>query len=125
RIDVYNQARCYEESGRLEEAVIRFREYVRKLPRTSDNASEIAELEVRIKALDDRIERDRALVQERASTAQPRPEKPLYRRSWFWAAVGAVALGSATAMYLATRPQGYQAPACPDCTLSVVGVPTR
>ena len=117
-IYVYNQGRCYEENGRLEQAVSRFREYQRKLPKTADNAAEITEVDARIRALEAR------LAEARAREAPP-PEKPLYRRGWFWAAVGAVAAGSVTAMYLATRPVGYQAPACPDCSLSVVGVPTR
>jgi hypothetical protein len=41
---------------------------------------------------------------------------PLYKRGWFWVAVGAVAAGAAAAIIVATRPRGDAQPFCPDCT---------
>jgi hypothetical protein len=127
-IYVYNQGRCYEENNRLEQAVARFREYERKLERTPDTAAEIAELDARINGLEDRIARARAVtmtLQAPPPAPAPPPEKSLLRKSWFWVAVGAVAAGSVTAVLLATRSTAYQSPRCPDCNLSVAGVPTR
>jgi hypothetical protein len=34
---IFNQGRCYEQNGRCEEAIIRFREYLRKSPRTTES----------------------------------------------------------------------------------------
>jgi tetratricopeptide (TPR) repeat protein len=41
---------------------------------------------------------------------------PLYKRGWFWVAAGAVAVGAATAIIVATRQRGDAQPFCPDCT---------
>jgi tetratricopeptide (TPR) repeat protein len=41
---------------------------------------------------------------------------PLYKRGWFWVAAGAVAVGAAAAIVIATRSRGDAQPFCPDCT---------
>jgi hypothetical protein len=51
-------------------------------------------------------------------------DQPVYKRSWFWVAVGAVAAGGVAAVFLSTR-GGSQSPACPECTLPMTGVPTQ
>jgi hypothetical protein len=128
-IYVYNQGRCYEENGQLEQAITRFREYQNKLRASPGSAGEIAEVEARIKGLEERA---------KPRTTQPTPpglrfnpgppaapETPVYHRAWFWVAVGVVAAGSVAAVLLAKRPREGGPPACPDCNLSFTGVPTR
>jgi hypothetical protein len=124
-IYLYNQGRCYEQNARLDQAVTSFREYVRNLRRAGENAAEVAEVEARIKTLEEEISRRRTLALAEAASVRAPPERPFYRKGWFWAALGAVAVGSATAIFLANRQPGYGPPACSDCTLSVVGVPTQ
>lgn len=127
-IYVYNQGRCYEENGRLEEAVTRFREYARKLAGVKGSEAEIAEVEARIKTLEERLARARAQTQPpglRFGTTPEPAERPVYHRAWFWVAIGAVAAGTVTAVLLARRTRENGPPACPDCNLSIAGVPTR
>jgi hypothetical protein len=124
-IYVYNQARCFEENNRLEEAIGRFREYVRKMEGTPEAATEVPPVEARIKALEDRLSSQRATAALALSTTTASPvERPIHRRAWFWVAVGAVVVGSATAILLATR-SSSSSPFCPDCTLMSTGVPAR
>jgi hypothetical protein len=121
-IYVYNQGRCYEENGKLELAATRFREYAAKVRATSGDQDDIAEAERRAKRLEDQLASTRA---QAALQLAPPPPRPVYHRGWFWAAVGAVAAGSATAFLLATRKTEIGPPGCPNCNLSVSGVSTR
>jgi hypothetical protein len=49
---IYNQARCFEQNGKDEQALLRFREYLRKAPKLP--AAEAIEVKERIKALEER-----------------------------------------------------------------------
>jgi hypothetical protein len=59
----------------------------------------------------------------RANDVAPAPRRPLYRRGWFWAAIGAAALTAVVTVVLAssTSPATRCAPS--DCNLGMVLVP--
>ncbi len=116
---LYNQGRCYEQSGQNDLAVSRFREYLRKAPALP--AEDVQAVNRRI----DELQRQAAgraapaptvinLVSPAAPQAQapipaagvdrsaelvstPRPapvsDSPVYARWWFWTGVGAVLAG--------------------------------
>jgi tetratricopeptide (TPR) repeat protein len=132
---LYNQGRCYEQSGQNELAVSRFREYLRKAE--SLPAAEIEAVNKRIEELQRQATARPApaptvitLVQpaapppqappgtdrtaELVSTPQPAPvsDSPVYARWWFWTGVGAVVVGGVVTAVLLGRHAGQSSPAC-------------
>jgi len=137
---LYNQGRCYEQSGQNDLAVSRFREYLRKAP--SLPAEHVEAVNRRI----DELQRQatgrsapaptvinlvspaapptQAQVPTPASTPgaerstelvsapQPAPvnDSPVYARWWFWTGVGAVVVGGVVTAVLLTR--STKSPAC-------------
>jgi hypothetical protein len=136
---IYNQARCFEQNGKNDQAVLRFEEYLRVNRDLSP--TEINEVRARIVSL-------QATSKERPSSAQPEPvpvelpkptpvapagvpagltgleahassassappaATPFYKRWWFWTGVGvAVVAGVTTALLLRPQP-GAPSPGC-------------
>jgi hypothetical protein len=115
---LYNQARCYEQNARPEDAINHFREYLRVAK--DIGAEEKADV-------DKHIAECRALVAERQRAVAPLPQPsspapgldvttrpataastseaaPLYRRWWFWAGAAAVVVvGTVTTVLIAHR----------------------
>jgi hypothetical protein len=132
---VYNQARCYEQNDRPEEAINRFREYLRVARDATD--AEKADVE---KHMADcrarRLERDGEKAQRAAATAVAEPSSlastltstdgkttsetaPFYKSWWFLGGTAAaVVAGTITAIVLATRSSN----ACDGASLSCLGV---
>ncbi len=134
---LYNQGRCYEQSGQNDLAVSRFREYLRKaekLPR-----KDVERVNQRIDELLRQANNRPApaptvisLAQPAAPQAAPAPapasvdrsaelvasprpapvsESPVYARWWFWTGAGAVVAGGVlTAILLSSH--GTKSPAC-------------
>ena len=134
---IYNQARCFEQNGRNEQAVLRFEEYLRVNRALSP--AEISEVRARIVSL-------QATGKERPSSAQPEPAPvelpsptpaappvmperipgleaheslppspaatPFYKRWWFWTGVGVAVLGGVTTALLLRPQPGAQSPGC-------------
>jgi hypothetical protein len=110
---IYNQGRCFQQSGNAREALSRFREYLRKAPTMSadDRAlvqGYISELEEQIKTtppppdLSAHPEGDsQTLV---SSPAQADQTPPIYKRWWFWTGLGVVVAGAVVTTVLVTRP---------------------
>lgn len=137
---LYNQARCYEQNGKNDLAVTRFREYLRKatgLPAEEVDAvnRRIDELRghatermapapriivpfspaapptpVQAPAPAPRVDRSAELV----SSPQPAPvsDSPVYARWWFWTGVGAVVVGGVVTAVLLGSHSGQKSPAC-------------
>ena len=131
---LYNQARCYEQNGKNDQAVTRFREYLRKA--TGLPAEEVAAVNRRIDELQGHatqrtapapkvivpfspvappaqapgIDRSAELV----SSPQPAPvnDSPVYARWGFWTGVGAVVVGGVVTAVLLGRNSGQESPAC-------------
>jgi hypothetical protein len=135
---IYNQGRCYEQNGQNEQAVSRFREYLRKTKKLP--AVDSAEINRRIAELERQASKQVGppqtvinLVQPAASqpaavppaapapvdrTAElvsaPRPapegDSPVYKRWWFWTGIGAVVVGGAVTAVLLSR--STKSPGC-------------
>lgn len=137
---LYNQGRCYEQSGQNNLAVSRFREYLRKAPALP--AEDVQAVNRRI----DELQRQAAsraapaptvinLVSptappvpapapspaasvdrsaELVSSPQPAPasDSPVYARWWFWTGVGAVVVGGVVTAVLLAGHSGQKSPSC-------------
>jgi tetratricopeptide (TPR) repeat protein len=108
---IYNQGRCYQQTGKPREALTRFREYLRKAPTASaeDKAlvqGYIAELEEQIKTTPapDLSARQPADNQVLVSKTQADETPPIYKRWWFWTGVGVVVIGAVATTVALTRP---------------------
>jgi hypothetical protein len=139
---IYNQGRCYEQNGQNEQAILRFREYLRtaqQLP-AADVAvvqKKIAELEEKDKARNASPAGPPPFPTPAASAAgqpaataatdpllplqltQPAPapaaatSAPMYKRWWFWTGVGGVVAGAvATTLVLTSGSGAKHSPAC-------------
>jgi hypothetical protein len=130
---LYNQARCYEQSGQNDLAASRFREYLRKAG--SLPAEEVEAVNRRI----DELQRQAAgrtapaptvinLVSPAAPPIAPAPaavrsaelvssppapvnDSPVYARWWFWTGIGAVVVGGVVTAVLLSH-SGQKSPAC-------------
>lgn len=115
---IYNQARCFQQGGKAQEALVSFREYLRKardLP--ADEKAQvqgyIAELEAQIKQASSPAP---ALAARPPAGGQPidlvsRPADdssapPIYKRWWFWTGVGALLAGAAVVAVAVTAGGG-------------------
>jgi len=112
---IYNQGRCYQQNGRGADALIRFREYLRKTPNLP--ASEKAEVERTISELENQQNEQQKKAQTAAATPAPpqptivvapapegRDEKRLLRVAGIVAAsVGVVGIG--VGVYMGYRTQ--------------------
>lgn len=131
---LYNQARCYEQCGKNDQAATRFREYLRKA--TGLPAEEVEAVNRRIDELQGRtapapkvivpyspaatpapaqvpapvVDRSAELV----SSPQPAPviDSPVYARWWFWTGVGAVVVGGVVTAVLLAAHSEQKSPAC-------------
>ena len=137
---LYNQGRCYEQSGQNDLAISRFREYLRKAKKLP--AKDIEMVNRRIDGLQLQANNRAApaptvitLVQpaapqptsvpvaaapvatdrsaELVSAPQPAPpdEAPVYARWWFWTGIGAVVAGGVVTAVLLSH-SGTKSPAC-------------
>ncbi len=137
---IYNQGRCFEQNGQNEQAILRFREYLRKaenLPAADANAVEnkIKDLEQKVHGAAPATSPPPASAGNTAATAPlpsaavaatpdalqitppptaPPPESaPVYKRWWFWSGVGAVVAGGVVAaVLLSTRSGAAHSPPC-------------
>lgn len=148
---IYNQGRCYEQNGQNAQAILRFREYLRKA--TNLRASDVEAIETKIRDLQQEDERRKSAAQNtaipasapvsalktssppEASTSVPealnvtqtvpaddREEaKPIYKRWWFWGGIGAVVAGGVVTAVVLSSRSGAQSPACANT--GVVCVP--
>jgi hypothetical protein len=122
-----NLARCYQKLGQPDKAIGLFRDYLGK--GRSISADERREVEAYIAEMEQLRERSRgapATGGERALPRAPRepaPDQrlvarpmneglPLYRRWWFWTALGVAAAGGVAAVVL-SRPSALGRPPCP------------
>jgi hypothetical protein len=128
---IYNQGRCYEQNGRCEEAVNRFREYLRTAK--NPTAEEKLDTEKHIRDCQGLlsqqqapstpasvvarptapVEKTAAALPAGADVTAPAPQPVASSGStwWIWAGVGAlVVAGTVTAILLATRSGGTDIP---------------
>jgi len=145
---LFNQGRCYEQSGQNDLAVSRFREYLRKAP--SLPAEDVEAVNRRIDELQRQASNRAApaptvinLVSpaappaqtqapapagtpgadrsaELVSAPQPAPvsDSPVYARWWFWTGVGAVVVGGVVTAVLLAN-HGSKSPTCDAGVLCV------
>jgi len=133
---LFNQGRCYEQSGQNDLAVSRFREYLRKSPSLPDDdvdavnrridelqrqaASRSAPARTVINLVSPAAQPVQAPVPaagvdrsaELASLPQPAPvsDSPVYARWWFWTGVGAVVVGGVVTAVLLSH--SSKSPTC-------------
>ena len=138
---LYNAAQAYRLGGNKPRALELYRNYIRLYPTRPNTPDARNHITALTKALDD--ERAAAAAPAPPAAPEPAPEppaplpptvpapaapvlvaspearpaeaRPLARRPWFWVAVGAVVIGGAAAVLLATRGTTY-----PDASLGKV-----
>jgi hypothetical protein len=137
---IYNQGRCYEQNGQNEQAVLRFREYLRKAEHLPP--ADVAAVEQKIAELQEKGRNAGAAVPPplppptSATASQPMPpaasppattdplqlsqaspvpaaSTPVYKRWWFWTGVGVVAAGAVvTTLLLTSASEAKHSPPC-------------
>jgi hypothetical protein len=129
---IYNQGRCFQQSGQAREALTRFKEYMRKAPNMSADdkalvAGYISELEEQVKARSapdlsaQQPSNDNQLL---VSRTQADETPPIYKRWWFWTGVGVVVIGAVATTVALTRPSD-PSPYRGDLNPGTVSVPSR
>lgn len=115
---LYNIAQCHRNLGNYKQAIFGYRSYLRQVPDAANREAVealIDELSERQRERDEeavRLRRERDERDERDErTTEPGPaghRRPLYKRTWFWGGVAAVAVVAAGALVLTS---GGDAPA--------------
>lgn len=112
-IFLFNIGRCYRELGENADAARSFRSYLEKVPEDPNRA----EIEASIRDLE-KPRRAPAVAMPASEsgkppgldlTTRPTPVRPLYKRGWFWTAIGVVVVAAAAGTVLVMR----RSPACP------------
>ena len=113
---LYNLGQCHrqvKDLPGLEKAAHAFNAYLRERPEAKNRAQveeEIAELEQRIKVLRARAPTEAELLKDvLLAPSEPPPDPvPIYKKWWFWTAVGVVVAGAVTAAVVFTWPREIQ-----------------
>lgn len=100
---IFNQGRCYEQSGRAEEAINRFREYLRKAKDLS--AEEIAEAKQHIHEMEEIRDRRQAAATPAAAPPEPTPGRKLRLAGMIVAGVGVAAVATGAIFGLQVQSQ--------------------
>lgn len=98
---VYNQGRCYQQNGRADQALNRFREYLRRA--TAASPEERREVQGFIDELERQRERTASPAPERTATEEGARAGRLRTTGVVLAVVGAAALGTGVALSLKVR----------------------
>jgi hypothetical protein len=138
---LYNQGRCFEQNGKNAQAVLRFKEYLRKAkdrPKTETDAvlQKIAELQgtagqpeaqpvpapapVALAPAASAVPPSASVattpdplgIQQSAPPPEPQESPPVYKRWWFWTGIGAVVAGGVVTGILLSKKSAPQSPAC-------------
>lgn len=139
---IYNQGRCFEQNGKGDQALLRFKEYQRKVRNLSPADQDalrkkIEDLEVAtgqhplpppapapvpLPAAPSSLTSvappapaepsDPLNLTQVAPPVEPEPSPPIYKRWWFWGGIGAVVVGGVVTSVLLAR---KSAPASPPC----------
>jgi hypothetical protein len=135
---IYNQARCYQQGGKAQEALVSFREYLRKaheLPADEKAQVEayISELEAQTRQASPAPALDLAAHQPAGSqsvdlVAHPGDESsapPIYRRWWFWTGLGVLLAGTAAVVVAVASSGGGPTPYKGNFDPGTASVPSR
>ena len=142
---IYNQARCFQQGGKPQEALVSFREYLRKardLP--ADEKAQvqgyITELEAQTRQGSPAPAPDLAAHPSSSSssssgdqqsvdlTARPADESsgaPVYKKWWFWTGVGVLLAGTAVAVVAVATAGGATSPYKGNFDPGTASVPSR
>jgi tetratricopeptide (TPR) repeat protein len=106
---LFNIGQCYRNLGEYDQAIFSFQKYL-KLKPDAENREQVEEyitdLE-REKDKDNSAKLDLIAKQKRDEPPAPKQEStPVYKKWWFWTAVGVVAVGGGVGIYAATRSDG-------------------
>lgn len=113
---LYNIAQCHRNLGNYKQAIFGYRSYLRQVPDAANREAVealIDELDEKQRDLDAEAERERRERERERDVRGPAPpsephRRPLYKRTWFWGGVAAVAVVAAGALVLTS---GGDAPA--------------
>jgi tetratricopeptide (TPR) repeat protein len=136
---IYNQGRCFEQNGKNEQAILRFKEYTRKAKGLS--AADLDAVRKKIDELQGKAEPVAQQAQPASSAVplpgrkddpataadaksknplalsqslppEPAPRPPVYKRWWFWTAAGALVVGGVVTGILLSRKSAPTSPPC-------------
>jgi len=140
---LFNIAQCHRKLGHRDEELTFFKSYLRRSPHAKNRIEverRIQELERAMAATPPppspepkppappppgptltpppppERQPEATLVSPAAPGADEGRGAPLYKRGWFWVAVGVVLAGGAATAYLLATRSSATAPFCPDCT---------
>jgi len=89
---LYNIGQCYRNLGDYDQAIFSFKKYL-KLDPDAPNREAVERLIEELEAKKAQGDSQRFVRKKRE------PEKPVYKKWWFWTAVGAAAVGGSVAIY--------------------------
>jgi tetratricopeptide (TPR) repeat protein len=90
---LYNIGQCYRNLGDYDQAIFSFKKYL-KLEPDAPNREAVERL---IEDLEDK--KAHGDSQRFVRKKKPEPEKPVYKKWWFWTGIGVAAVGGTAAIY--------------------------
>ncbi len=105
---LYNIAQCHRNLGNYKQAVFGFRSYLRQVPDATNREAVLTlidELDAKqrereAQAEQERLEREQLEREQGPPTPTREPNRPIYKRGWFWGGVAAVAVIAVGAVVL-------------------------
>jgi tetratricopeptide (TPR) repeat protein len=90
---LYNIGQCYRNLGDYDQAIFSFKKYLKLEPEASNKEA--------VERLIEELEAKRAQGESEKFIRKPKtqPDKPIYKKWWFWTGVGIVAVGGTAAIY--------------------------
>ncbi|CAN5852856.1 hypothetical protein BH11MYX2_BH11MYX2_01340 [soil metagenome] len=105
---LFNIGQCYRNLGEYDQAIFSFEKYL-KLKPDAENRDQVQDYISNLEREKDKESSARLDLIKKQNKNEPQPQspdegKPVYKKWWFWTAVGVVAVGGGVGIYAATRP---------------------
>jgi tetratricopeptide (TPR) repeat protein len=93
---LYNIGQCYRNLGDYDQAIFSFKKYLKLEPEASNKEA--------VERLIEELEEKKAQGESEKFVRKPKkpPEKPVYKKWWFWTGLGVVAAGAGVGIYAAS-----------------------
>ena len=90
---LYNIGQCYRNLGDYDQAIFSFKKYLKLEPEASNKEA--------VERLIEELEEKKAQGESEKFVKRPKkqPDKPIYKKWWFWTGVGVVAVGGTAAVF--------------------------
>jgi tetratricopeptide (TPR) repeat protein len=90
---LYNIGQCYRNLGDYDQAIFSFKKYLKLEPEASNKEA--------VERLIEELEEKKAQGESEKFVKKPKkgPDKPIYKKWWFWTGVGVAVVGGSAAIY--------------------------